>query len=333
MISISICIPTYNYGCYLRASVLSFLKSGVKNIEIMILDDCSQDDTQPIAEELMRLDERVTYRRHKENLGHITTFNEGLRWASKDFLLIMSADDVFYGKHLLKRLQFLDDHPNIAFSFSPIRMFFGSNRQSYVHSSPLQEMSQTQILTGEQFLRLSLTTRQCLPPAPSTIVRTSFQRIAGEYNSKLVIAEDLEMWLRLACLGDVGYHPYVSALYRRHQYNLSSTTILTDRLHAYTAFKSVLPAITERYPELATTWHSVQYSWATDFYKAANSARELGAFEDAAILARYARRIDQGFGNCFPALRLRVRELLGEVLWRKIRSMVRKRNVIPDEEV
>lgn len=82
MSSVSIIIPSYNYARFLRGCVESVLMQ--EDVEV-IIDDCSSDETDAVGQELAA-DPRVTYRRHQVNRGHIATYNEGLEWASADYL-------------------------------------------------------------------------------------------------------------------------------------------------------------------------------------------------------------------------------------------------------
>ncbi|NOT59545.1 MAG: glycosyltransferase family 2 protein [Acidobacteria bacterium] len=150
----------------MKTAVFSFLRSGIDDMEILILDDCSSDDTEQLALELTQLDRRISYRRHKKNLGHIATFNEGLNWASKKYFLIISADDVFYSKFLRWRLSFLDKNPNVVFSYSPVRVFFQSGEKGHISYPPIADRLADRVYSGEEFLRLSLTNRLCLPSRP-----------------------------------------------------------------------------------------------------------------------------------------------------------------------
>src|SRR5439155_19301920 len=92
---IDVVIPCYNYGRYLGASVESVLAQRGVSVRALIIDDCSSDNTAEVCAELLRGDQRVAFRRHHTNRGHIATYNEGLlEWVDAEFCVLLSADDM-----------------------------------------------------------------------------------------------------------------------------------------------------------------------------------------------------------------------------------------------
>ena len=91
MSSVDVIIPCYRYAHFLRECVESVLNQIRVDVRVLILDDASPDNTPEIASALAGEDKRVTFVRRKQ--GHIATYNEGIEWASGDYLLLLSADD------------------------------------------------------------------------------------------------------------------------------------------------------------------------------------------------------------------------------------------------
>ncbi len=81
MIRVDVIIPCYNYARYLRGCVESVLQQVGVDVRVLIIDDCSPDDTPDVARLLTQNDNRVEYRRHAVNHRHIKTYNEGFEWA------------------------------------------------------------------------------------------------------------------------------------------------------------------------------------------------------------------------------------------------------------
>src|SRR4051812_40163057 len=88
MSSVDVFIPCYKYAHYLRGCVESVLKQQGVDLRVLILDDCSPDDTPEIARQLMREDPRVAYYRNPSNRGHIETYNIGIDWCAGDYCLL-----------------------------------------------------------------------------------------------------------------------------------------------------------------------------------------------------------------------------------------------------
>src|SRR5690242_14667945 len=92
---VKIIVPCYDYADYLPACVDSVLGQEGVDVRVLIVDDCSPDDTPTVARRIANDDDRVEYRRHQQNVGLIATANEGLKWAAdSDYVVILSADDM-----------------------------------------------------------------------------------------------------------------------------------------------------------------------------------------------------------------------------------------------
>src|SRR5580765_4204220 len=91
---VDVIIPCYKYARYLAACVDSVVSQDGVDVRALVIDDASPDDTPSVAARLTAQDPRVEYRRHTANRGHIATYNEGLEWASGDYVLLLSADDL-----------------------------------------------------------------------------------------------------------------------------------------------------------------------------------------------------------------------------------------------
>src|SRR5262249_50316333 len=115
MSQVDVIIPCYKYGHYLQACVESVLSQQGVVVRVLILDDCSPDNTPEVAGNLALRDGRVEYRRHTVNHGHIATYNEGLlEWASGDYVLLLSADDLLTPGALERAVRLFDSHPEVG---------------------------------------------------------------------------------------------------------------------------------------------------------------------------------------------------------------------------
>jgi len=89
---ISVILPVYNAGNFLKETIASILGQTEKNIELIIINDGSTDNSEEII--LGFDDERIRYVKHDENKGVASAFNEGLKLANGDFITFHGADDV-----------------------------------------------------------------------------------------------------------------------------------------------------------------------------------------------------------------------------------------------
>src|SRR5437763_7992755 len=108
---IDVFIPCYNYGRFLPQCVNSVLSQVGVEVRVLVIDDASPDNTAEVAAALASEDPRVTVIRHTTNKGHINTYNEGIDWASADYMLLLSADDYLLPGALARATNLMDAHP------------------------------------------------------------------------------------------------------------------------------------------------------------------------------------------------------------------------------
>jgi glycosyltransferase involved in cell wall biosynthesis len=100
---ITIVTTMYNQAHCITKAIRSIQNQSLKNIEIIIIDDCSLDNSTETVEELMKEDDRITLIRHNEiNEGIMITRNEGIRMAKGKYITILDADDTLIHKDILK---------------------------------------------------------------------------------------------------------------------------------------------------------------------------------------------------------------------------------------
>lgn len=217
MTRVDVIVPCYKYGHFLPTCVGSLLDQEGVDVRVLIIDDCSPDDSAAVGEALARADGRVEFRRHQVNAGHIHTFNEGIDWATAPYLLLISADDALTAGSLARSVAVLEREPGMT-------MVFG-------HAIPVQDDAapppftrpvefRYSILDGAAFIaRMSDTPRNPVS-TPTVVVRTAIQQQVGGYDPRLPHAGDLEMWLRFGRLGSLGQIECSQAFRRIHPNNM-----------------------------------------------------------------------------------------------------------------
>jgi hypothetical protein len=221
--SFSVVVPCYNYAHYLPACVESILSQGVR-VQVLIIDDCSTDDTPRVGSDLAK-DPRVTFIRHEVNQGHIKTYNEGLALATGDYTALISSDDLLTPGALKRAQAVLDAHPDVGMVYGH-SLYFQSN-----DNLPLARTGQPRldIWKGRDWIVERCKTATSCISSPEVVVRTSLQKKLGGYRADLPHTGDLEMWLRFAAHGSVAYLAGVDqAYYRRHPASMQATTFNTD---------------------------------------------------------------------------------------------------------
>lgn len=96
MPEVSISIPTYNGAAYLKECLDSAVTQTFADIEIIVVDDCSTDETFTIAEEFARRDNRVKIFRNKARLGLVENWNKCIQYSTGEWIKFLFQDDVLY---------------------------------------------------------------------------------------------------------------------------------------------------------------------------------------------------------------------------------------------
>jgi glycosyltransferase involved in cell wall biosynthesis len=110
--AISVCIPTYNAGAYLAATIESVLSQTRSDFELVIVDDRSTDATLEVAEKLAREDPRVRVLRNERNLGLGLNWDRAVRAARGRLIKLLCQDDLLYPECLAAQAAELEDPSN-----------------------------------------------------------------------------------------------------------------------------------------------------------------------------------------------------------------------------
>lgn len=90
---VSVCIPTYNRAVSLKTTLESVINQDYPNLEVIVLDNASTDNTQAMVEKLSESDSRIYYYRNKVNIGAANNFNKVIRLASNEYCMWLADDD------------------------------------------------------------------------------------------------------------------------------------------------------------------------------------------------------------------------------------------------
>lgn len=113
-ILISVLIPVYNVEKYIAAALNSICNQAYRNLQIIVIDDCSTDNTYQIAKKIAESDSRILLLKNEKNSKIVKTLNYGLEFATGDFIARMDGDDISSPERLEKQLKFLLENPEYS---------------------------------------------------------------------------------------------------------------------------------------------------------------------------------------------------------------------------
>lgn len=118
---VSIGVPTYNGAKRIHKALDSIWNSNYPNLEVIICDNCSTDNTQEICEKEARERSEVRYFRHKENLGILRNFEFALDVATGEYFMWIADDDIVEPDVLTRYVEFLESNPDYSLVSGKIR--------------------------------------------------------------------------------------------------------------------------------------------------------------------------------------------------------------------
>lgn len=112
-ILVSVIIPTYNVDKFIKEAIDSIINQSYKNLEIIIVDDCSVDDTFRILKDCESIDKRIRIFRNDINSGISYTLNQALKHAKGEYIARMDGDDISLLNRISSQVNYLESNPNM----------------------------------------------------------------------------------------------------------------------------------------------------------------------------------------------------------------------------
>lgn len=323
MSSVDVVIPCYNYARFLPQCVGSVLSQQGVEVRVLIIDDTSPDDTPEVGQRLAAQDQRVQFRRHPVNRGHIATYNEGLLdWASAKYSLLLSADDLLMPGALLRATRLMDQNPEVGFTYGMARLLRGDAEPDQVKDGT----DEYQIVSGPRFIQ-----RLCAfgneVPTPAAVVRTEWQQRLGGYKSELPHSGDMEMWMRFAAHGPVGVLRADVAYYRVHGSNMSVKTyaqLIGDRREQVDAVRTVYEKWSGQVPGFESWFDAMRRRIAEEVLWTASAAFDAGNGSAARDCMTLAEEIHPDVRQLRVWRTMSIKRRLGTWGWSVLRPLVRR---------
>jgi glycosyltransferase involved in cell wall biosynthesis len=114
---ISIITPSYNSAPYIKETIESVLQQTYPNWEMIIVDDCSTDDSKEIVKRYIQEDKRIKLISNQENIGVAQSRNRAIEEANGDYIALLDSDDIWVPNKLEKQIELMEEK-NILMSFS-----------------------------------------------------------------------------------------------------------------------------------------------------------------------------------------------------------------------
>lgn len=216
---VSIMIPNYNYGNYLRQCLNSVYEQTYKNIEIVLLDNCSKDTSMDIAKEYIPKGLRVC--RNPYNI-----FTDSYKLLSKSlvtgkYMMLLPSDDYIKPDFIKKCVRIMEEYDNVGYVHVE-REFVDEQGVVSVHEEPFYNCSF--VASGKDVLPIYMMTTVA-HPAQAMYRRSIFEEIGGFEQFVEHLNADRGLWFWMSTVSDYAYIQEKLACVRRGRYTETSISV------------------------------------------------------------------------------------------------------------
>lgn len=209
---IAVCLLTYNHVEVIESTLRTILHQTITGYSVIVSDDCSTDGTWEQILELAAKDERIIPVRTPHNMGMPGNANFAVEHTERPYIALLHHDDLYRKDLLEKWAGVLDRHSNTAFVFNPYGVF----ESNYIYQEPMPG----ECIDGEWLLNRYLFARWgCVVRGTAMIRREAWKQVGG-MRAQFGLLADIDMWMRLAMIGAVGYvvEPIITVRHQRPSY-------------------------------------------------------------------------------------------------------------------
>lgn len=213
---VSIITPSYNTGAYIADTIRSVLAQTYETWEMIIVDDCSTDDTDIIVAQFT--DKRIRYFKNLQNSGAAVSRNYALREARGKWIAFLDSDDLWLPEKLEKQIRFMKEN---KYSFS------------YTNYAVMDEKSNSMhvVISGPAKIGKLLMYAYCWPGCLTVMYDANV--VGCVQIEDLKKNNDYAMWLKIINKVDCFKLDEITALYRKRHGSISNTNYIKLIKHHY----------------------------------------------------------------------------------------------------
>jgi glycosyltransferase involved in cell wall biosynthesis len=258
---LSVIVPVYNMEKYIGQCLSTILGLQHSAMEVIVVDDGSTDGTNVVLDSFTDTRLKVLRERHG---GPSAARNAGFKYSRGKFVLPFDADDIPIVENWHTMLARLAANPDAVLVYGARRVF-EDGADDFPRSLPSKG------IYPENDAVVPLIFKENFMQSGSAVYRREAIETVGLWNENLRVAEDWDMWCRLACLGRFIYCPVLAIGYRRHAQSATGAPVSRDSQdaglaaietiysHPYVRHKT--GAHHHKLKQEALAWHT--YHWGT----------------------------------------------------------------------
>jgi glycosyltransferase involved in cell wall biosynthesis len=197
---VSIVMPSFNQGHFLETSIRSVLAQDYPNIEYILVDGGSKDDSLEI---IQRYQSHFTWWVSEKDKGHADALNKGFSHATGEILAWLNSDDTYFPGAVSEAVAFLQEHPEVGMVYADADLI--DDDGNTIGKFAAKQTDYTRLLRGSVHI-----------PQATTFFRADLWRQVGPLDLSLFFSFDYDLWVRLAKVSQIRYLPRRWACFRMH---------------------------------------------------------------------------------------------------------------------
>ena len=218
--AISVVLPVYNGGNYLKLSIESVLAQEYSNFEMLIIDDCSTDASLEYLKSIN--DPRITVFSNKENRGLFFNLNFLINKSKTSLIKLWAQDDIMYPNCLGSFVDFFNKYPNIGFCYSGRDII---DEHGIIKENNKVDNTPT-IISTALHAKIAYYTGSIAGNIANVCLNKKALDKVGLFKEYMRISADFDMWVRLAKDHETGFIREKLIQLRNHDKQLSRTESL-----------------------------------------------------------------------------------------------------------
>ncbi|MBP8777596.1 MAG: glycosyltransferase family 2 protein [Bacteroidaceae bacterium] len=203
---VSIVVITYNSSESVIETLESAKKQSYTNLELIVTDDCSSDDTVELCKQWIQENKsrfiRIELITAKKNTGVSSNINRGYRAAQGKWVKVIAGDDILLFDCIESYIDYVKTNPTAKFLFARTEVFGGTPEQNRFFSADVFKYEFFELPTKEQYKHL-ISKDNCIPASTAFIHRETLLEQFDLFDERIPLLEDLPMWIRAT---NKGYH-------------------------------------------------------------------------------------------------------------------------------
>ena len=197
---VSIVTPSYNQARYLEATIQSVLSQDYAPIEYIVMDGGSEDGSVEI---IKRYEDSLAYWVSGPDHGQTDAVNKGFTRANGEILAWLNSDDVYRPGAISEMVDFMQSHPDIGLVYGDADYI--DEHGNVIGWFPAAETDYKRLRRGYVHI-----------PQQAAFFRASVWRLVGPLDPSFYFAMDYDLWVRIASVSPIRYHPRKWAAFRLH---------------------------------------------------------------------------------------------------------------------